>query len=253
MSEANAIGANAIGIAGAGLVTFRWFGAGAPLTLSLPEQIAARVGERVIAAAIEPGQRIVEQALADEFQVSRGPVREALRILEREGLVRIHPRRGAIATALSSQEVRDMFEIRAGLYRIVAQRLAELRPPSAIRELEESIAELEKLVEAPEGGDRYAEIVFRLSLSGAREAGNPRLAEMITSLALQTFRYSRLGLRSVERRRESLRLWQESLEAIKSGDVATAAAQAERRIEKSRDEALRVLQSGPGPGRESAA
>jgi DNA-binding GntR family transcriptional regulator len=76
------------------------------LTLSLPEQIASRLSERIVSGAYEPGQRIMEQALAQEFAVSRGPVREALRILERDGLVTILPRRGAIVTDLSVDEVK---------------------------------------------------------------------------------------------------------------------------------------------------
>ena len=55
----------------------------APLTQSLPEQIAARLTERIVAGEYAPGRRIMEQALAAEFAVSRVPVREALRILAR--------------------------------------------------------------------------------------------------------------------------------------------------------------------------
>ena len=241
------------GIGGESLITFRWFGTNAPLTLSLPEQIAARIGDRIIAGVVAPGARIVEQAVAVEFKVSRGPVREALRILDREGLARIHPRRGAMATALTGEEVRDIFEIRAGLYRIAAQRLAEHCSPLALQQMEEGIAVLKKHAEDPDGGDRYAEVVFRLSLSAARSAGNPRLADMITSLALQTYRYSRLGLRSQPRRQESLKMWQAALEAYRQGDALTAADLAVRRIEKSRDEALRLLADQGEIARNSAA
>jgi DNA-binding GntR family transcriptional regulator len=62
---------------------------GAPLTQSLPEQIAAQLSERIVSGAYTPGQRVMEQAIAEEFDVSRGPVREALRLLEKEGLVLI--------------------------------------------------------------------------------------------------------------------------------------------------------------------
>ena len=69
--------------------------AAAPLTLSLPEQIAAQLAARITSGAYAPGQRIMEQAVAGEFAVSRGPVREALRLLEKDGLVTILARRGA--------------------------------------------------------------------------------------------------------------------------------------------------------------
>jgi DNA-binding GntR family transcriptional regulator len=70
----------------------------APLTQSLSEQIAAQLSERIVTGLYAPGQRIMEQAIAAEFAVSRGPVREALRLLERDGLVTILPRRGAQIT-----------------------------------------------------------------------------------------------------------------------------------------------------------
>jgi DNA-binding GntR family transcriptional regulator len=54
----------------------------APLTQSLPEQIANQLSARIVSGAYAPGQRIMEQAVAAEFEVSRGPVREALRLLE---------------------------------------------------------------------------------------------------------------------------------------------------------------------------
>ena len=86
--------------------------AAAPLTLSLPEQIASQLAARITSAVYSPGQRIMEQAVAGEFAVSRGPVREALRLLEKDGLVRILPRRGAQVTNLSIAEVREIFDIR---------------------------------------------------------------------------------------------------------------------------------------------
>jgi len=219
----------------------RWLDTDGPLTLSLPEQIAAHIGDRIIGDVYPPGARIIEQQVADEFQVSRAPVRDAFRILEREGLARLNRNRGMQVTQLSTQEVRDTFEIRAGLYRIVAQRLALLRPPAVIALLDEAMPELERHAQDSNGGDRYAETVFRLSLATSRGAGNPRLADMIGSLALQTLRYSKLGLRSQERRRDSVSMWREALDAIRRGDVATAMELAERRIQRSRDEALRVI------------
>jgi DNA-binding GntR family transcriptional regulator len=71
-----------------------------------------------------PGARIGEQELADEFSVSRGPIRDALRILEREGLATLLPRRGAIVTELSADELRELLEIRAGLFEMVVRKIA---------------------------------------------------------------------------------------------------------------------------------
>jgi DNA-binding transcriptional regulator YhcF (GntR family) len=98
-----------------GEVEFRLFTDLPDPTLSVPEQIAAKVGDRVIVGRLAPGSRIGEQELADEFKVSRGPVREAIRLLEREGLVTVLPRRGALVTQLSSDELRELYEVRSSL------------------------------------------------------------------------------------------------------------------------------------------
>lgn len=224
-----------------GFVVFRWFGGNPPPTLSLPEQIAALLGDRIVTGAIAPGARIIEQDIADEFRASRGPVREALRILEREGLARIDPRRGARASLLSRQDVFELFEIRAYLYQAVARRLTEESAPATIALLEAGVHNLRRLAELPDDAGRYAETVFRLSLDCARAAGNARLSDMITSLALQTYRYSRLALRGRARRRQSLALWQQTLDAVRRGDIATAIEVAGRRILAARSEALRLL------------
>lgn len=60
--------------------------------LSVSEQIAERLSQAILAGEFQPGERISEQSIADLNQVSRGPVREALRLLEGEGVIEIIPR-----------------------------------------------------------------------------------------------------------------------------------------------------------------
>lgn len=72
-----------------------------------------------------PGARLVERDLADEFAVSRVPVREALQMLEREGFVELLPRRGAVVRQLTPTVVADLFDIRQALEVLAARRAAE--------------------------------------------------------------------------------------------------------------------------------
>ena len=75
----------------------------------------------------------------------------------------------------------------------------------------------------------------------ARNCGNRRLARMVTSLSLQTLRYSKLGLASRARRRQSLKLWREGLRAFERGDLERYLALTRQRIEESAGEAVRRL------------
>jgi DNA-binding GntR family transcriptional regulator len=212
-------------------VEFRLFGDASDPTLTVPEQIATKVGDRVIAGQLQPGERIGEQELADEFKVSRGPVREAIRILEREGLVRVLARRGAVVTQLSARELHDLFEIRAGLFEIVVRKIAAQRP--------------KELPDLADGGNAYAEMTYRLIVISARFSGNDRLQRMISALSLQTLRYSKLGLASVERRQRSVGLWQQSLQALEQGDTERLIALSHQRTQESGAEAVRLLQDEP--------
>ncbi len=224
-----------------GAIEFRLFGDASGPTLTVPEQIAAKVGDRIIAGHLAPGERIGEQELADEFEVSRGPVREAIRILEREGLAAVLPRRGAVVTRLSANELGELFEVRAGLFEIAIRKVAAARPPELLSVMRAGVARLEALADDPAGGDAYAETTHRLILISAHFAGNERLRRMIGALSLQSLRYSKLGLASVERRRRSVRLWQQALKALERGDVEQMVLLARQRSEESADEATRQL------------
>lgn len=223
------------------LVRFELFADRPQPTLSVPEQIAAEMARRILRGLLAPGQRIGEQEVADEFQVSRGPVREAIRVLEREGLVTVLPRRGAIVTELSSQEVADLFEIRGALFALVVQRIIEQRPPELMTALRAGLARLEAQADDPDGGDAYAETTYRLLILVARQCGNLRLQRMLTALSLQTLRYSKLALSSPERRQRSVRLWRSTLSAIDKGDADRAVALTQQRIRESGTEAARAL------------
>ena len=134
------------------------------LTQSLPEQIATRLSERIVSGAYAPGQRIMEQALAAEFAVSRGPVREALRILERDGLVTILPRRGALVTNLSITEVKEIFDIRAMLNGLRDRLIAEdPERGTVLAVLETEVARLTRLARDAERGQEYVEVVWGIN------------------------------------------------------------------------------------------
>jgi len=75
----------------------------------------------IIRGEIQEGEQLRQDALADEFQVSRIPIREALRQIEAEGLVQIVAHHGAIVSSLSADEIGELFDIRALLESDVLQ------------------------------------------------------------------------------------------------------------------------------------
>ena len=102
----------------------------------LHEQVANRLRQMLVEGAIAPGAKLNERELCELLQVSRTPLREAIKMLAAEGLVELLPHRGAIAVALDEQAVRDTFEVMGGLealsgelaaQRITDEELAEIR------------------------------------------------------------------------------------------------------------------------------
>ena len=221
--------------------------AGAQLTLSLPEQIAAQLAARITSGAYAPGQRIMEQAVAGEFTVSRGPVREALRLLEKDGLVTILARRGAQVTNLTIPEVKEIFDIRAALNGLRDRDIAEdPRRHELLPEIEATVKQLAALARDTTRGDEYAETVYRLNSLLNSATRSARLRSILGALAQQTLRYSKLGLSSEQRRRQSVRHWQELVRAIRDGDGESAQRTAERRVRDSRDAAIKKLEEAAG-------
>jgi len=210
--------------------------------MTLPEQIAEHVFEQIANGDYLPGDRVREETLAEEFEVSRGPVREALRILEKDSVVRILPNKGAHVTQLSIKEVSDIFEIRRKLSGAMIGRLSVEEAAAVATAIEADIRSLETLAQAPDGA-AYFETSFRINRVLREACGNERLAEIIASLARQTLRYTQLGLATPARRKESARCWRTMHRAMKSGDVQGAAATAEKLIEDSQREAVRQLEA----------
>ncbi len=212
--------------------------------LSLSEQIASKLAEAIVQGQYEPGERIHEVAVSERFQVSRGPVREALRILEKEGLIQIQPRRGAVVTKLTIREVEDVFEIRGLLLGLAGARAARMRDPelgAALREGIDRLRALAALGEGDEVTDAYLAEVQELNLMLCARTGSERLTSIIYSLLHQTLRYSRLGLSTGERRAQSIANWTRLAELIEAGDAEEAERATRTLVERSKNMAVKLL------------
>jgi len=211
--------------------------------LSVPEQVAERISQAILHGDYQPGQRIPEQSIADQYQISRGPVREALRLLESEGVIEILPRRGAHVTSLTVEEVTDIFNIRAALIGLSVRLASENMQPDQLSQMKSWVSRLGKICTEPDATEEYVSISFRVSLFVGRIYGNERLYEMLRSLSRQTVRYTALGLATPARRRRSARNWRAMLRAIQQGDGDAAERASRTMVEESRDAAIGCLET----------
>jgi DNA-binding GntR family transcriptional regulator len=185
---------------------------------SSPEVIAESLRQAIIGGQLQPGESLRQENLAQHFCVSRIPVREALRQLESERWIVFHRHRGARVSALSAQEVREIYEIRASL-EVTALRLA------APHHDPESLKKAAALLRASRGeGNRslYVQRNREFHLALYAPAGRARLLAMIDSLHSQGERYLRLKLDMPSYKRRSDEEHQQILEAVRVGEIDRA-------------------------------
>ncbi len=190
---------------------------------TVPASPQARVGSvriaRDVARLIESGvyasgQRLREQEIADRFGSSRGPVREALRILESQGLVVVEQMRGARVVHANEADFLEVVRIRAGLAGVVAQRAAEEADPQAAQQLLEQTRLV--LAETRNGAsldETYASLrTFARVLS--QMSPSHRAQTMMQALSGGREAFQTMGLSTRSRRVQAAQIWVRVAEAI---------------------------------------
>ena len=125
---------------------------------SIQARLVTEIRRRIIAGEILPEVNISELALAEEFGVSRTPVREAFKQLQTEGLIEIRPRVGTFVTTPSRREITELFEMKELLEGAAARLLAQRGRVPELDLLEENLRQADEAV-ARDDRDRYAELV----------------------------------------------------------------------------------------------
>jgi DNA-binding GntR family transcriptional regulator len=163
---------------------------------SLVFRIARDVGAQIIVGSLSPGTRISSVDLAQRYDASRAPVRQALLVLEREGLITTASAgRAPSVRRLTLEELREIYEIRANLYGLVAQRCVRHASDAQIAGLR-SINERLVALAAADDLDGYFWTNLEFRDEEARVAGSQRLRQLLDALGLHTLvtRYAGLSL-----------------------------------------------------------
>jgi DNA-binding GntR family transcriptional regulator len=195
--------------------------AGRPAKRPSPQQLSSAIRNQVITGVLKPGQRVTEEALSTEFGTSRIPIREALRLLEADGFVRVQPYYGTFVVELSDEEAADLLEIRGVLEPLASSRAANRHSSEMVSAMREIVAEGREAVDA----GRLTELpALNTALHGliAEASGSTLLNQLIGQL-----RHKIAWVYSIALPRRAGDSWLEHhliVDAIDRGDADTASA-----------------------------
>ena len=190
-------------------------------SMSLRDSVLISLRQSILTGEMKPGERLMEIPLSKKMDVSRTPIREAIRILELEGLVTMTPRKGVVVAQISEESLRDVLEVRRALDKLAITLACE-------RITEEEIAQLN------EAGMRFAEVIGTkdvIEISRAdvafhdiitKASKNEKLQEMMSSLSEEVYRFRFEYIKDADHHTLLVEEHKAIYEAIRNRDVETA-------------------------------
>jgi DNA-binding GntR family transcriptional regulator len=186
---------------------------------ALYEEVAELLRQRIFRRELEPGTWIDETRLAEEYGISRTPLREALKVLATEGLVTMKMRRGAYVTEVSEQDMAEVYHLLALLESDAAGVVAQSASDAQLRELQALHAELEAAIA---DRDRFFSVNERFNMRLLDIAGNKWRNQMVADLRKVMKLNRQQSLLKSGRIEESLQEHARVMDALLTRDASAA-------------------------------
>lgn len=203
----------------------------------LREQVRDAVRTRIISGEIPPGGSLVEQRLAAELQVSRTPLREAIRQLVEEGFLEQEARRGARVVAFTAELVREVYQVREALEGIAAREAAARMDVARIRQLREYLETLRPRIEQgdfSDTGDSIHEAIFEA-------CGNSQLEKLMSVYRGKVMWIQQTSFRISHRLDKAFQEHESIVRALECRDADWAETAARRHIRNTVAELMELL------------
>ena len=191
--------------------------------LPLRDVVFQTLRKAILRGELKPGERLMEIALANKLGVSRTPVREAIRMLEQEGLVIMIPRKGAQVAQITMKDLNDVLEVRMGLEELAMQFACKRITPEQVAELRRALLEIERLLATDDvTALAQADVDFHDIIYRATD--NRRLNQIINNVREQMYRYRVEYLKDSRIRGTLLQEHREIYQAVAARDTEKARA-----------------------------
>lgn len=208
----------------------------------LREVIFNSLREAIIVGELKPGERLMEVQLAEKMGVSRTPVREAIRMLELEGLVNMLPRKGAHVAELSEKDIMDVLEVRAVLDGLATGLASKRITDEEIKNLKHVQSQFAASVEKDnlqgiiKKDVEFHEIIYRASR-------NEKLIQILNNLREKVQRFRVIYLKDYVSPRELIKEHAEIIDAVASKNTKGAVAMAEKHIRNQEDLIIKSIKA----------
>ncbi len=184
---------------------------------SIRELVYEQLKMLVINGEIVPGERIVETEYAEKFNVSRTPLREAIRMLELEGFLELRPKGGVFVKPITREDVEEIYKIRIALEEVILREVINKVDEKGIKKLEKLMEDTEKALNADD--DKVFELFSKFNIVLYEIANLKRVEDMITNIKLYLKRIRKMAIENTERKLTAYNDHKNIVLAIKKKDL----------------------------------
>lgn len=216
--------------------------------LPIREKVYNILREAILSGAMEPGERVVEREIAVRMAVSRTPIREAIRQLEIEGLVKHVPRKGVVVTGIRDSEVDEIYLIRGALEGLAVRLAAERISDRDLEKLKKKMSQMKVAVAAGKT-NQLNKLHLELNELMYRSAECSRLYQMICTVQEYVEKLTGIGYSTSGRIHEATEEHQRIVDAI----AARQGEKAEAEVKAHMANSLRAYRQGLSEKAEKAA
>jgi DNA-binding GntR family transcriptional regulator len=203
-------------------------------------QVEDALREAIVTSRFLPGDHLPDRVLCEAFGTSRSVVREAVRLLEAEGLIVVYPNRGPFVAPIAFEEAREIYEVRAALESLAGAGFARHATPAQRAALR---AVYEELRDHGPAASRQSLLVMKRRFYDilSQGCGNAYAARMLDRLLCRNAQLRATSLSSPDRLPRTIAEMGEIIEAIENRDPAAAASACRRHVEQAAAVALAIL------------
>ena len=208
--------------------------------LPLRDVVFMAIREAILSGKLEPGERLMEIHLARELGVSRTPVREAIRMLELEGLVNMIPRRGAVVAEITPTDMEDVLEVRAALEQLAVRKACSSMTQEQLQDLKNAARVFADCLRKDDlKASAQADVEFHEIISSA--TGNRRLIQILNNLREQMYRYRLEQLKDKKTYADLVREHAEICKALEERSEEKASAAIHVHIDHQKESIMETL------------